>query len=202
MFLGTESKFALPGDIPGAPKEQLDFNSSGLGVLLNYDNRDNTMTPNKGHDIKFEYMNYNKAIGSDTDYDKITVASLSYFKLHPQVVLGVRLDAKTANGDTPFYDLPYIDLRGIPALRYQDENVFVSEFDLRWDFTHRWSVVGFMGSGWTADKISSFDDSDARLAGGTGFRYLISSKLGLRAGLDIARGPEDTVVYFQVGSAW
>jgi hypothetical protein len=26
--------------------------------------------------------------------------------------------------------------------------------------------------------------------------------LGLHVGIDIARGPEDTVVYLQVGSAW
>lgn len=33
-------------------------------------------------------------------------------------------------------------------------------------------------------------------------RYLIARKLGLYAGLDVARGPEDTVVYLQIGSAW
>jgi hypothetical protein len=33
-------------------------------------------------------------------------------------------------------------------------------------------------------------------------RYLIARKLGLYAGIDVARGPEDTVVYVQVGSAW
>ena len=37
---------------------------------------------------------------------------------------------------------------------------------------------------------------------GTGFRYLIAKKLGIHAGIDVARGPEDTVFYIQVGSPW
>ena len=39
-------------------------------------------------------------------------------------------------------------------------------------------------------------------AGGVGFRYLIARKLGLYSGIDVARGPETTALYLQVGSAW
>jgi hypothetical protein len=31
---------------------------------------------------------------------------------------------------------------------------------------------------------------------------LLARKLGLGAGIDLARGPEDSVVYLTVGSAW
>jgi len=37
---------------------------------------------------------------------------------------------------------------------------------------------------------------------GVGFRYLIARKLGLGAGLDIARCPEETTFYIIFGSAW
>ena len=40
------------------------------------------------------------------------------------------------------------------------------------------------------------------VAGGVGVRYLLARKLGLHVGLDLARGPEDTAAYLQVGSAW
>ena len=40
------------------------------------------------------------------------------------------------------------------------------------------------------------------MAGGAGFRYLIARKLGLYTGIDVARGPETTAFYIQVGSAW
>ena len=40
------------------------------------------------------------------------------------------------------------------------------------------------------------------LAGGGGFRYPIARRVGLRVGLDLAVGPEDTVLYMGFGSAW
>jgi hypothetical protein len=33
-------------------------------------------------------------------------------------------------------------------------------------------------------------------------RYEIARKFGLHVGIDVARGPEDTAFYLQVGSAW
>ena len=54
----------------------------------------------------------------------------------------------------------------------------------------------------TADNIGDFGDESTKFAGGGGFRYLIARRLGLRVGLDIAVGPEDTVVYIGIGSAW
>ena len=39
-------------------------------------------------------------------------------------------------------------------------------------------------------------------AGGVGFRYLVARKLGLYAGFDIARGPEEGAFYLTAGSAW
>ena len=32
--------------------------------------------------------------------------------------------------------------------------------------------------------------------------YRLAKKQGLQAGVDIARGPEDTSIYLTVGSAW
>ena len=37
---------------------------------------------------------------------------------------------------------------------------------------------------------------------GGGFRYLIARALGLRLGIDVARGPEDWAFYVTVGSGW
>ncbi len=40
------------------------------------------------------------------------------------------------------------------------------------------------------------------LAGGTGFRYLISKRHGMHMGVDVGFTEEDTAVYIQFGSAW
>jgi hypothetical protein len=87
-------------------------------------------------------------------------------------------------------------------LRYKGETVIVTELEAKSDITYRWSLVGFGGSGWTAEYISDFGDESAKFAGGGGFRYLIARRLGLRVGLDVAVGPKDTVLYMGIGSAW
>jgi hypothetical protein len=37
---------------------------------------------------------------------------------------------------------------------------------------------------------------------GGGFRYLLARQFGVRAGLDVARGPEDWAWYVVFGNAW
>lgn len=106
------------------------------------------------------------------------------------------------SGDLPSYDAPFIDMCGIPALPNQGEDVAIAEVEARWDVTPRWSLLGFVGNGWAGDSIGDLGETHNVTAGGAGFRYLLARRLGLRVGLDVARGPEDTVVYMGVGSSW
>jgi hypothetical protein len=201
-YFNATTDFDFFGDIPGIPKEELDDATAGLGLIVNYDSRDNIISPSDGHLAKLHTIFYNEAFGGDYDYTKVKVSSYSYWPVMQSVVMGVRLEGDFLDGEAPFYDFPYIDMRGIPALRYQDENVIVGELEARWDFTFRWSLVGFGGAGLTAESIGDLGDESAKWAGGGGFRYLIARRLGLRVGLDVAVGPEDTVLYMGVGSAW
>ena len=98
--------------------------------------------------------------------------------------------------------VPFIKLRGIPALRYQDDVAVMGEVEARWQFLSRWSILGFVGSGRVAESFSDLDIATSRSTFGAGFRYLIARKFGLHTGMDIARGPEKTYLYIQIGSAW
>lgn len=200
-YLSSDVEFQLFDEIPDAPVDQFDSSTGGLGLIVKYDTRDNIISPNGGHYAKFEPMFYNKAFGGNFNYTKTKLSSFSYWPVS-DVVLGVRLEGDLTSGDVPFYDAPYIDMRGIPALRYQGQDVVLAEVEARWNINPRWSLVGFVGSGWTADSIGDIGSESGIVAGGGGFRYLMARRYGLRVGLDIARGPEDTVVYLAVGSNW
>lgn len=200
-YLGTDIDFSSLIPVPGVPRLALDSNTAGLGLLVRYDSRDNIVSPDKGVYAKFEPMFYNEAFGGDFNYTKTELSAVSYWPIS-NVVLGLRLEGKFTDGDVPFYDAPFIDIRGIPALRYQGENVTVAEVEARWDVTPRWSLLGFIGNGWAGDNIGDLGQTHNVAAGGVGFRYLMARRLGLRVGLDVARGPEDTVVYMGVGSSW
>lgn len=186
----------------GADKEQLDSTVSQLGLVLGYDSRDNLFSPNRGIKADFEAMFAGKAIGSDDTFQKYKLASLFFWPWGEKLDLGLRLDGRLARGYTPFFELPFIALRGIPAMRYQDNVAAMTELQLNYKVNPRWSLVGFGGIGKAADKISDLGSEEARTALGGGFRYLLARQLGLRAGIDVARGPEEWAIYLQFGNAW
>ena len=114
------------------------------------------------------------------------------------------IDPSITGGRVPFYALPYIVQRGIPAMRYQGENTLVGEVEVRWNLTRRWALLVFGGGGKAYGEFIPFDEARAVGGAGAGFRYLIARKLGMWAGIDLAQGTgsDETDIYFQVGSAW
>jgi len=192
-----------PGwDIPSLGRLELDTNLSAIEAFVLYDNRDSIFTPSSGFDGEFSVARNDDAIGSDWDYTKFKLNGHLYFPLGSKVVLGLRGDYQQVNGEVPFFAVPFISLRGIPALRYQGESVIVGETELRWAFHPRISAVGFLGSGWAADSFSDLNDRPSRVTKGLGIRYFAARKLGLHVGIDVANGPDDTYWYITVGSAW
>ena len=204
VYYNTDSAFELKLPVIGIASWQFNLQSYGLGLKAAYDSRDNIFTPNTGIDANISTIFYtvdNEITGSK-DYQMTDAASKIYWKIFSDIILGWRLHGAFSSGDVPFYALPFIDLRGIPAMRYQGDNILVTEIETRWNVNERWSLVFFGGVGRTAHSLSDFSDSENRWAGGTGFRYLMARVLGMYTGIDIARGPEDWAFYIQVGSAW
>jgi hypothetical protein len=104
--------------------------------------------------------------------------------------------------DGPFYALPYIKMRGLPAAQYQGQQVLQFETEQRFDFLKRWSVVGFAGTGRSFSTNEYLEDKTWYWAGGAGFRYLIARMFKLRMGVDIARGPDQFAYYIVFGHYW
>jgi hypothetical protein len=147
-------------------------------------------------------MFYSPSLGSDTTYQTYAARIYSYLPVGNSVILGGRVDGRTARGDVPFYQLPYIDLRGIPAVRYQDQNTGVIEAEARWNLNDRFALIGFGGAG-RAWGQETFSESSTRVAKGVGMRYQIARILNLWAGVDYAWGPDhEQALYIQIGSAW
>jgi len=176
--------------------------SSGLGLTLEHDTRDNIFTPSKGWVGALDATFYDKAWGSSTTFQSYRGHVFGYWPVMKDLVVAGRLDGRSVSGRTPFYMLPFIDLRGVPAARYQDQHTAVAETEVRWNFTPRWAVVGFVGAGRAWGKSTSFGEAETVWGRGAGFRYQIASKLGMWVGLDYAKGPEGGTFYIQVGNAW
>ncbi len=175
--------------------------SSGIGPTLEYDSRDNIFTPSRGWLGSLDVAFYDPAVGSDNRFQTYRAHVFAYWPVG-DVVLGGRLDGRAARGEIPFYMLPYVDLRGVPAARLQDDNTGVAEGEVRWNVTPRWALIGFAGVARAWGAHEDFADSPTAVSKGGGFRYLIARRLGLYVGVDYADSNYGHAFYLQVGNAW
>ncbi|UCB55572.1 MAG: BamA/TamA family outer membrane protein [Thiotrichales bacterium] len=196
-----EIQSSLPIEIPAV---KFDSRSASVSLLLDYDSRDTLFTPSSGLSARIKASFFREAFGSDDEFEKYNVYA-KYFTpfFTDSLILGLRGDYKTLDGQAPFYQYPFVNLRGIPAMRYQGESVAVGEAEFRWNFTFRWSLIVFGGVG-AADSVDFVPNpsDDTVYSKGVGFRYFIARRFGAHAGIDIAKGPEDTALYITFGQAW
>ena len=203
VYVNADNTFKLFDDLPvDLPNPTFDFTLGSVSVFVEYDGRNSTFTPTDGLSGKLKYQDFDDNWGSDFNYDHFSGQLFKYTPVGDYSSLGLRLEAETVNGDVPFFGYPFVKLRGIPAMRYQGQDMILGEAEYLWGFTPRWSLVLFGGVGHTTAIKDLDGESRTVAAGGLGFRYRLARKMGLQAGMDIARGPEDTAFYITVGSAW
>ena len=196
----------LINKIPSNLRPALSTNivTSGAGLTVEYDSRDNFYSPTDGLKYEFNYLWFDDVFGSDVDYTLAELTALNYFKITDHWRTAIRMEANYIDADQvlPPYATPYISMRGIPAARYQGQSVALSELEVAYSINLRWELSAFAGIGKASDSFSDLSDSDSRVSKGAGFRYLIARRYDFNMGIDIAKGPEDTVFYIQAGSAW
>lgn len=202
LFTKTEVTLFEESIIPDVNPCDFDLISSGIGVISEYENFNNLLSPTKGFRVHLDFIQYHEIIGSDRNYGRLTLFTHMYFPVSKIWIPGFRVESLMATGNSPFYALPYVQLRGVPALRYQGELTMLLETEHLFNITSRWGVVGFAGLGTAFNTLEEMESSDLVWNAGAGFRYLIARLLGLKMGLDVARGPEQWAFYVVVGSSW
>lgn len=204
QYLFLHTKIAPRGDaLPDfVTSKEINSTISQAGGVFQYDSRDNIFTPNKGVRLESDFFWSNSALGSDYNSWQIDYSAIGYTPISRKFIGGLRVEGQQALGDPPFYTLPSINMRGIPSGRYQGKATLLAETELRWDLYKRWSAVFFGGGGVAYDDWGDIFAKDIAYSYGTGFRYLIARKFGLRMGADVARGPEKWAYYIVFGSNW
>jgi hypothetical protein len=202
VYSDVTTDFDLGNVVPGIDPREYEQRVSGLTPVLTFDTRDNIFTPTLGLYAEAAVAVFDHALGSDSDFQLATLMGIWYRPLTPELTLGARADVAASFGDTPFYLLPYVQLRGIQSLQLQGRNLAQAELELRWQRWGRYSLVAFAGAGAVWRDFDEFDTDRSTATGGVGLRYLLARLFGLHAGFDVAFGPDDPIFYIQVGSAW
>ena len=202
VFSKTEVTAFEESKLPSVDPMDFDFINSGIGLIGEYETFNNVLSPTNGIRIHLSYTQLLQLLGGDRNNSRLSFFTHYYLPITKKWVSGFRVESILASDATPFYMMPFVKLRGVPALRYQGELTALVETEQYFRVYKRWGLVGFAGYGTTFPTLENFaKGSDVWNAGG-GVRYLIARMLGLQMGIDIARGPENWAFYIVFGSAW
>lgn len=203
QFTSTKVLFDIAPDIDLIEPWEFDVRLGGAGPLLFLDYRDNTFTPNKGYYVKAAYNYFAPWLGGSTTYNYSQMYGLWFTNPTKWLVTGLRIEYQASWGDIPFFSKPFVNLRGIPAMRYQDFQTLVFETEERFDLTKRWSLLAFVGAAKAFDpKEKNFSEYSWVYNYGTGFRYKIARLLGMYTGVDFGWGPDSWAFYIVMGHNW
>lgn len=175
---------------------------ASLSGYLDWDRRNTIFTPDKGFRANLAYYVNDDWTGSDYKFEKLEAFVHYFFPITNKWISGLRFEALQAYGSVPFHQMPYIKMRGITAYRYQGQATLLTETEQRFDLDTRWSVLAYGGLGKVFQKNENFSDAKTVYNYGTGFRYLVARTYGLRAGLDVAKGPDSWGYYIVFGHKW
>ncbi len=205
LFMYSKLKLNTGDQTPAFVKDkEMESIVSNIGTQVNWDSRDNSFTPNHGLKAYLHARWSAPFLGSDYNYGSFEAATYWFLQngAKNNWVTGLRLDAQQIAGTAPFYLKPFIDMRGVPANRYQGNSTILIEVEQRWDFVRRWSALVFGGTGKGMDNWGEFGQAEWAWGYGVGGRYLIARKLNIRMGVDMAMGPEGFTYYIVFGSSW
>ncbi|SIN73196.1 BamA/TamA family outer membrane protein [Algoriphagus halophilus] len=191
--------------IPGRPLLNLILNRlkgtstiSTIQPKINWDKRDNIFTPTKGFDTGVSFTYNAEWLGADETFYSLNTYFKGYFPIASKLYSSWRFDGKFLLGEAPLYAYPFIQLRGIPAMRFQSDNTLVVESEWRYEVFRRWSVLGFVGGGKAINSLENFKDFEWAYSGGTGIRYKIAKIFGAHSGVDFAWGSAGDFAFYIV----
>jgi hypothetical protein len=171
-------------------------------AVLEYDTRDNIFTPTRGIYSETSLLVSRESLGSSDDFERFQQVLMGWTTLPNRLTLGARGNYAWSSSGTPFFLRPFVQLRGVPAMRFQGEKTASIEGEGRWQFDDRWSAVAFVGTGIAQTRREDFSANEKVASGGVGFRYKLARKFGMDVGMDVAHSPGTTAIYLVVGNAW
>ncbi len=180
----------------------LDVRAAGLGLTLEYDDRDMPTNAHTGRYAKVEALFNEEAIGSSQSYQDFSATFRSYHKLSDPLVLAWEIRGCQKNGEVPLWDACRIPLRGFAAFDYLGSSSTSGQVEARWKAYKRWGLVAFAGGGWVGESFSTAGDDETTVSYGAGVRFEVLSAQRINIRVDYARSDDSDAIYLSVGEAF
>lgn len=196
-----EGKVLAQKKLPGSR----DGYSSGFGVILNYDNRNNKFYPSEGSFSNISFTSYGKIIGSAHTFNRLEIDAKFYKTIWKEHILAVQAHSELIAGDPPFQIMPQLGgqnlLRGYYSGRFRDNNSMVFQSEYRFPLLWRFGAVVFAGVGDVFNRIEELQLNNVKYSFGTGLRFRFNEEEKLNIRLDIGFTQSGSGFYVTIAEA-
>jgi outer membrane protein assembly factor BamA len=187
-------------------RNRLNIVSSGVGLLCDYDTRDNSYYPFHGTFLTMNATIVDEAVGSDMDYQIYEASYSRYMELARNHILALGGVGRFTFGEVPIFDLCLFGmnnyLRGYVGGQYRDKMMLAGQVEYRWRFYKRFGMVAFAGVGEVAPSIDEFNSENLLPSAGAGLRFMASEENRVNVSIDYAFGKDTDALYFRIGEAF
>ncbi len=179
---------------------------SGLGLLVDWDTRDNVWYPSGGGFHQLSLSRFDQALGSEFEYNRLFLDTRFYRSFGRKHIVALQGYLEVLDGDPPFTKMAMLGgdrlLRGYYQGRFRDKSMMVWQLEHRMQVWRRVGLVGFAGMGQVADKLSEFEARDFKYSLGFGLRYMIVPAEKVNVRLDFAFGEGTSEFYLSFAEAF
>jgi len=180
--------------------------TSGPGLVVLFDTRDNVYASTTGHYLEVVFHNQDKIWGSDYAYNRYRFDYRTFHTVRRRQTLAFNLFGDFVSGSVPFNQLPLIGgakrMRGFYEGRYRDRNLLLAQFEYRKQIFKRWGINAFVNNAWLSSDLYDFNNHDSHLAVGAGIRYFFDTEKKVHLRFDVAFSNQVPAYYLTIGEAF
>jgi len=180
--------------------------TSGAGVLLTWDTRNNSYSPGKGTFAELNVTRFSEFLGSDFEFTSYLVDVRKFFPLGRNRVLGAQAYTRINEGNIPIRYLAMLGgneiMRGYYKGRFADNSMAAFQLEVRQHLFWRLGVVAFGSIGQVSNRVRDFNIGDFHAAGGGGLRIRLHEKEKLNLRVDVGFGENSMGVYVMMREAF
>jgi outer membrane protein assembly factor BamA len=163
--------------------------SRDLTLSWQYQDNDEDFDPRSGKRISWDVYRSTKPLGSDFENIRFWSNNAIFIPVTERSTLAMQLYGQFSNGDVPWYHLAQSGgnslLRGYYLGRFRDEQMLVTQAELRRHIFRRFGVVLFASAGQVASTAKELFETTPLVAWGGGVRYRLTRNQRINARLDV-----------------
>ncbi|GAB3097251.1 BamA/TamA family outer membrane protein [Aestuariicella hydrocarbonica] len=172
------------------------FDSNGIGLVLEYDTRDNVRSSTLGHYFNLNNIAYREGLGGDESFDVFQADYRWFSPFGEGHVFALQLKGRWTS-DAPQSGYSSLQLRGYTRGNYLDENYTHFDMEARIHLRGRWGATMFAGISCLYSSMSDCgDNEDLFASAGAGITYVLKPASGFIIKTEYAVGEKDNSAFY------